>query len=257
MANSLKQIFVFMLGFFMGSILAVIYHDLTSFSKRVQPSKSIPAISDRELYEFSFRKTGLKRRNLNPDDISFGNFRKDYTTEAQFLYSNVSVICVVFVGGSSNAYAYHVSNTWGKKCNRVIFFGEKSNHYLHVKRIKSVHSWEYLCEAIKYIWSNYRKELQWAFFSPDHIFVIPENLRYILASKSCMKAYYIGHKVMFWNQIYNSASTGYVLSYKAIELLMNKFASSCSTTGKYMRNEDYYLGRSKFSKDAVKGKYYS
>ncbi|KAK9496427.1 hypothetical protein O3M35_012607 [Rhynocoris fuscipes] len=93
------------------------------------------------------------------------------------------------------------------------------------------------------IWS--REKIEWILFAPDYALVIPENLRYLIAYRDPERAYYLGHTSHFWNQLYNSGETAYVLSRGALRKIITKFNSSaaCLKSGKYMNNEDYILGK--------------
>uniref|UniRef100_A0A1B6KVR8 Sulfotransferase domain-containing protein n=1 Tax=Graphocephala atropunctata TaxID=36148 RepID=A0A1B6KVR8_9HEMI len=51
--------------------------------------------------------------------------------------------------------------------------------------------------------------------------------------------------LFFWNEYYNIAQAGYVLSKGSIKTLIERFPSSesCLISGKYWKNDDFYLGK--------------
>jgi len=163
-------------------------------------------------------------------------------SEASYLYNEVHVHCVVFVKKTKNAVA--IKNTWAKRCNEVVFFGVKNTSVISLNVLKPKSSWEYLCHAIRHLWQSNKADLHWALFVPDDVFVIPENLRYYVASLDYREPHYLGDDVTFWGEVYNIGDAGYVLSKGVIYALQMKFNSSelCHKSGKYWRNEDFYLG---------------
>jgi hypothetical protein len=99
--------------------------------------------------------------------------------------------------------------------------------------------------VILQVWrSSLDSQLQWVVFAPEDLFVIPENVRLLVAPLNADRPHYLGHAMTLWNKDYNVAQAGYVLSRGALKLLAHKFnaSDSCETSGKHWKNEDYYLG---------------
>lgn len=47
---------------------------------------------------------------------------------AEFLYSEVRVLCVVMTSDQAlNDYGLIIMDTWGKRCNKLLFFSEKAS----------------------------------------------------------------------------------------------------------------------------------
>jgi hypothetical protein len=230
------------LGFVLGLFFGYLYFNVFNFDRfNYDPRKGLPP-------ELSAYKSWLKKQNLKfspipPDELSFDQDHPHKgSTEADFLFRNVSVMCVVFVRKMSNAYA--VANTWGRKCNSLHFFSETEDDYLNVTTFNFMSSWSFLCQAIRHVWTEYRKDIQWVLFAYDNLYVIPENLRYLVAMKDFNDKYYLGHNSAFWKQIYNSADAGYVLSRGSIKALMKRFNTQemCETSRVFMKKDDYHLG---------------
>lgn len=159
------------------------------------------------------------------------------------LFNIVKVTCIVFVKNPKNAYFIH--NTWGRKCNSIMFYSKVHDNFIQTHVIAFSHKWQYFCDVLRHVWSR-QEDLQWALFSPDDVFVIPENLRYMVATKDPDVPHYFGHNVVFWQQLYNSDKTSFVLSKGAIQALIKKFNSSsaCAERQRYMNDAVFNLGES-------------
>ena len=166
--------------------------------------------------------------------------------EAEWLKIKVPITCIVFI--KKLKFATAIKDTWGKRCNEVLFFSQKLDHPdLSVINlgIKYTSSWQYLCEVFNYIWRKKDEmHLKWIIFVKDDTIVIPENLRLILAPLDFREPHYLGHAVILWGQSYNIAEAGYVISYESLRRLVEKFGSheKCASSGKYWKKEDYFLG---------------
>ena len=166
--------------------------------------------------------------------------------ENEWLKHKVSITCVVFVEKLKRAAT--IKDTWGTHCNQLLFFSRHlSDVDLSVMNlgIKYTSSWQLLCESMNYIWKNNKGiPLDWIIFINDDTFVIPENLRYMLAPLDFREPHYLGHAVALWGLPYNVAQSGYVLSHEVLRRLITMFDTSekCTAGGKYWKMEDYYLG---------------
>lgn len=232
---------VFIIGIVIGVILAYLLIDSENETS-MQMSCKI-----RDGSEFAYREwfsmQNFKKYPANYFELRDVNSASgDLTSEASYLYSVVHVHCVVFIKKRRNALA--VKNTWAKHCNEILFFGLENRSDVSVTVLKPKSSWHYLCDAIRYLWQNHKANLHWALFVSDDVFVIPENLRYYVASLDFNEPHYLGEEGTFWGIEYNVGEAGYVLSKGVIYALQNKFSSSesCLRSGKYWRNEDFYLG---------------
>ncbi|XP_018354508.1 PREDICTED: C1GALT1-specific chaperone 1-like isoform X1 [Trachymyrmex septentrionalis] len=192
----------------------------------------------------------LKLYQIDLDEYLYGRQERDdkrkKLTEWNWLKKQVSITCVIFV--ETLKLGKSIKATWGKHCNNVYFFGHRlKNAELPIidVNIKIVSSWQLLCEAMNYIWNHQVDKLQWIIFVKDNTIIIPENLRYMVASLDYTRDYYLGHSVVLWGQAYNVAQSGYVLSRGALNKVVQMFNSTekCIKGGKYWKKEDYYLGK--------------
>lgn len=236
-----SKMLVFVLGFAFGVFLAF----LTTVSRHklrvLKSSYSSNRINDDISYEYWLAKLGYKLRTINFDEFNFGN-KSSRLLESYFLKSRISVLCVMFVQDTNKAYL--AMNTWMKHCNTIKFYSTKPAMYLDATVLRPKSSWHYLCDVIRHINDTYN-DYNWVLFVPDDIFAIPENLRRYVFNLNFETPYYLGHSATFWNEQYNLAQAGYVLSKGSIQHLSNKFPSSksCQNSGKHWKNGDFFLGK--------------
>ncbi|XP_039296776.1 C1GALT1-specific chaperone 1-like protein isoform X2 [Nilaparvata lugens] len=263
MMYHVKVFFVFVLGFAIGVLLAVMLF-LSSDVPSRRNNNSLKVITKTSVDFFiddsssvsleenilRLRTVGKKWRESNIDKNKEQNRTELYDESTVVTntpnLNSINIVCVIFSSDLSRSSA--AADTWGRHCNNYHFYG-KSNadfyKYLNVTAIKPQHSWHFLCEVIRHVHNLYKDTLNWVIFVPDDIFVIPENLRHYVRYKDHTKAYYLGDISCFWFTYYNTAEAGYVLSSGAIQLLLKIFNSTeaCLGGGKHWRNEDYHLGR--------------
>ncbi|XP_014294519.1 glycoprotein-N-acetylgalactosamine 3-beta-galactosyltransferase 1 isoform X1 [Halyomorpha halys] len=239
------------LGYVIGFVFGVYLFEILVDLNREEPTfiaEHAAEISScgKTNYNLWLKNKGFVVSKIDQDELSFGKSRTEMqkSLESELLYNLVYVTCVVFVIKPERAYM--VANTWGRHCNSLLFYSNTVTKldYLDVHIIPLKSSWQFMCECIRHLWLT-EKHLQWVIFSFDDIYVVPENLRYFLAIKDYNDPYYYGHNVYFWNVLYNSEETGFVLSKGSIRALVNKFSdvSSCEKSERYRKNGDFYLGK--------------
>lgn len=243
MAAYLKISFVFLVGFTIGVILALLLFLAQIFTQ----SELLPRnefVEHFTSYNSLIKKMGYLTVSVNFDELAYANNAtlQEYL-ESYMLKEKILVLCAMFVKKVENAYA--ATNTWMRSCNDRLFFGLKEDDYLNITVMTHKNSWHYLCNVIRYIYTNYTKPYHWILFVPDDVYAIPENLRIFVSEKNFSDPFYFGHAAMFWNQYFNLAQAGYVISNGTVNALYNKFPTDqmCLDGGKYWKNEDYYLGK--------------
>ncbi|XP_076632362.1 C1GALT1-specific chaperone 1-like protein [Colletes latitarsis] len=194
-------------------------------------------------YSKWLRNQNLKVKNINMDAYLYGSEREE-KLESEWLKSTIHITCIVFV--KKVKMTRSIQNTWGKRCNKIYFFGQQKNSEVPIInfKIKLLSSWQLLCEAFNYVWKD-NGTLEWLIFVKDDTLVIPENLRYMLALLNHTQDHYLGHAVVLWGQPYNVADAGYVISIGVLRKLIKMFDNSekCAAGGKYWKQEDYYLAK--------------
>lgn len=227
--------YTFLWSFVLGALLGIIIynHNQPHINKRE---------SLHEKYEKWFQKNGLERSNIPMDIVRYGVNRGKI--EANHLYENVKLLCVLLVRKRKNAVA--ANNTWAKHCNDRLFIYLQSERVqktmLPIRQEKIESSWHLLCEAIR---NKVGLNFDWVLFVYDDTFAIPENVRKMVAALDADGGFYLGHAISFWGTVYNVGQAGYVLSRGSIRAIKERFNSTerCIAGGRFWKREDFYLGK--------------
>ncbi|OWF54304.1 Glycoprotein-N-acetylgalactosamine 3-beta-galactosyltransferase 1 [Mizuhopecten yessoensis] len=128
--------------------------------------------------------------------------------------------------------ATHVQNTWGKRCDKILFMGSNGTQvkakHLPVKEGRE-YLWQKTKEAFLHIYSSHLNNYDWFLKADDDTYVIVENLRHFLRDKDQNKAIYFGRRFKpFVKQGFMSGGAGYVLSRQAVRSLVQYGNSTTS-----------------------------
>ncbi|TMW52327.1 hypothetical protein DOY81_002584 [Sarcophaga bullata] len=150
------------------------------------------------------------------------------TTVADRLYKEVKVLCWVLTGPQNHEKkARHIKNTWGTRCNKLLFMSSKEDQELGAVGLKvgegRANLWNKTREAFKYVYDHHIDEYDWFLKADDDTYVILENLRAFLYQMSPQAPVYFGCKFKpLVRQGYMSGGAGYVLSKEALRLFGEK-----------------------------------
>ncbi|XP_060064781.1 glycoprotein-N-acetylgalactosamine 3-beta-galactosyltransferase 1-like [Ylistrum balloti] len=183
-------------------------------------------------------------------DQAFHSHAGESNEEAKMLAKKVRVLCWVMTGPKNiDTKARHVKATWGRRCNKLIFMSSAE-----VKDLPAValpvqegrdNLWAKTKEAFRYIHKHHMDDADWFMKADDDTFLVVENLRYFLSEKDSENPVYYGRRFKpYVSQGYMSGGAGYVLSRKAVNLLVEKGiddSSKCRSDGGGA--EDLELGR--------------
>ena len=134
---------------------------------------------------------------LFPFIHNFSNEFQKVTVERD-LYEHVRVLCFVPCSDNTvNDKAIHVMNTWGKHCNKLIFFTDKEHtgfptvglgipyHGKHDLTMK-------MFSSLFYLYEHHLNDYDWFMKADTDSYVIIENLRFMLANYTTSKPIYFG-----------------------------------------------------------------
>ena len=158
----------------------------------------------------------------------------DYEAEAERLRKSVRVLCWVMTS-TTNLYtrAIHVRETWGKRCNILLFVSdEEDKNFPTIRLILDKTGYEHLTaktmNAFDYIYKHYLDAADWFMKADDDTYVVVENLRYLLSAYNAKMPIYFGHHFKaIVQQGYFSGGAGYVISHEALRRFGSRLENLC------------------------------
>ncbi|XP_017048898.2 uncharacterized protein LOC108093390 [Drosophila ficusphila] len=168
---------------------------------------------------------------------------------ARFMFRSVRIICLVLTWPKNYMSGVRgISQTWGTHCNRVVFYGSSSQTTpsgveivgLNISDSRS-NLWGKTKAAFGHAYRNYGHEAEWFFKADDDTYAIMENMRQLLHSHSPETPIYFGSAFKLASRVYMSGGAGYVLSKRAVELLVKGAAKKCQPGNR--GTEDFEMGK--------------
>lgn len=141
---------------------------------------------------------------------------------ADKLKQRVRVLIWVMTSPKTVEKARAVKNTWGSRCDLLLFFSSENNTEIPIIELDVEEGREHLFEkttqAFDYIYENYFDMADWFMKVDDDTFVVMENLRHFLYDKNASEPVFTGrhfHEPRL-NISFESGGAGYVLSKEAL-----------------------------------------
>ncbi|XP_071121222.1 glycoprotein-N-acetylgalactosamine 3-beta-galactosyltransferase 1-like [Mytilus edulis] len=215
-------------------------HD--SFFELGTMAKISGRLSDFVKYDNSNRTSGQTATNI--DDR---HMHQDNEITAKDLERRIRVLCWVMTSPRNlEKKALHVKNTWGKRCNILLFMSSVSNLTFPAIGLNVSEGRKHLTEktilAFKYVYEHYRDKADWFMKADDDTYVILENLRYFLKDYNTSDPVYFGkHFTYPTKQEYMSGGAGYVLSKEALTRYVMK-GNDSTVCKQHGPNEDVTMG---------------
>lgn len=143
-------------------------------------------------------------------------YRKGGDKVAKLLSQKTRVLCWVMTQPKTlRTKAQAVKDTWGKRCNKLVFMSSKANKDFPVVGLNVPEGrknlWLKTRAAWRYIYDHYFYDADWFLKADDDSFVVLENLRYFLAQHNTSHNHYFGRHFRPYGG-YNSGGAGYVFS---------------------------------------------
>ena len=171
---------------------------------------------------------------------------------AQDLYEKVRVLCWVMTSPSNHkTKALAVRNTWGRRCNILLFMTTQEDPTLPTMILKATegrdHLWEKSREAYERVWANYSDQVDWFFKADDDAYVLMENLRFMLTGHNTSEPIALGYKLKYLTnatRFFNSGGCGFVLSREAMKRLVEQGLNNATVCRKAENTfaDDYETG---------------
>ena len=114
------------------------------------------------------------------------------------LYDKVRVLCYVpSAENSLQSEARPVINTWGKHCNKLIFFTETEHQGFPTVALGIPDTGGYnltykMFVAMKYLHDHHLNDFEWFIKADTDTYVIVENLRYMLSAHKPTEPIFFG-----------------------------------------------------------------
>ena len=270
------KIMIGMAAFFSGMFFAVIWRSYEQASVDFMPLASfntdnlyypednviLPNIERPSGQSYSHwlnNEKGLCSKQVPEEVVSFvpKDHRNDYInssnssskmlkSEAEFLKSEIPVVCLVITKGKNKASA--VKETWGSHCNEIVFYGSYHDTKIPVVRYSALETSSVsFCKMVMEIHDKYFKRheenstagtngtrlpAKWLLIASDSSYVVIENVRKYAAPLDPSGIFYLGQpeKPDFYFPAFNSLDSSILLSRGSLDYLTSRFfvnQSSC------------------------------
>ncbi|CAH1109952.1 unnamed protein product [Psylliodes chrysocephalus] len=169
---------------------------------------------------------------------------------ANKLRENVRILCWIMTGPKNHKKkARHVKNTWGRRCNILLFMSSVEDNSLPTIALPVKEGRDYLWlktkEAFKHVYKYYLNSADWFLKADDDTYVIIENLRYMLLPHKTSEPIYFGCKFKpYVKQGYMSGGAGYALSREALKRFIEIGLNNATNCYKgFNGDEDVEMGK--------------
>jgi len=185
-----------------------------------------------------------KKSELCNQDLDYAKFALDLVQITQEKQKYPKILCFVnTISVHHYTRAMAVKETWGQRCDKLIFFSNVTDEVLGSIKIDVIadhnHLWQKHKASLRYVWEHYRHDYDWFYKADDDAYVIMENLRAYLRQPEILmqkdiKPMQMGHRYSLtqdlidyyvvdkklreeyrknWNHwVFNSGGPGYVMN---------------------------------------------
>ncbi|XP_047476333.1 glycoprotein-N-acetylgalactosamine 3-beta-galactosyltransferase 1-like isoform X2 [Penaeus chinensis] len=177
-----------------------------------------------------------KLRNWRENQMSVQSLRTlqhgVVTIKADRLAKETRILCWILTQPKAHyTKAVHVKNTWGKRCDKLIFMSTKKDEKLGAVALNTSEGyynlWGKTKAAFRYVYEHHLDEYDWFLKADDDTYTIMENMRYMLCSYDPKYPIYFGSKFRrFYKEGFLGGGSGYVLSREATRKLVEEAMSN-------------------------------
>ncbi|XP_013102271.1 glycoprotein-N-acetylgalactosamine 3-beta-galactosyltransferase 1 [Stomoxys calcitrans] len=221
-SSSLKLFITLMIGIVIGFTFSQVMDTSRYEIPNLGTSLKNPDVWSNNPWQEEYAAFNFNDTNETINEWS-ANLSELNTKMADQLYDEVKVLCWILTGPANHEKkAIHVKNTWGSRCNKLLFMSSAEDSKLGSIKLPVGEGrgnlWNKTREAFKYIYDHYLDEYDWFLKADDDTYVIVENLRLFLYPMSTEAPVYFGCKFKpLVRQGYMSGGAGYVLSKEALK----------------------------------------
>lgn len=222
MSQSAMGFYSYILGTFSGILITLLFIKYLQYDELLQQTT-------RPVYDISHEPTLVSTMDLRDE---------------------VRILCwVLTYPANHQTKAKAVKDTWGRRCNKLVFISTLPDEDLDVLQVNvtedRIHLWGKTQQGLKQVYENYGNDFDWFLKADDDTWIFVENLRNFLYAYLPEMPIYFGCKLKLAGtpQGYMSGS-GYVLSREAVrrfneEALIDDQKCWNGTEG----NEDVEIGK--------------
>ncbi|KAJ8024440.1 Glycoprotein-N-acetylgalactosamine 3-beta-galactosyltransferase 1 [Holothuria leucospilota] len=175
-------------------------------------------------------RKAFSSRLQNESSCFFISFVVEEDALSNWMSPRIRILCWILTSPDTlEDKAVHVKATWAKRCNTVLFISSENTDFptiaVSVDHEERDYLWQKTKGAFHYIYKHYLDKADWFLKADDDTYVVVENLRKLLHLYDTEKPIFLGRKFKFPHKeevIYMQGGAGYVLSRKAVELLVEK-----------------------------------
>ncbi|XP_073841347.1 glycoprotein-N-acetylgalactosamine 3-beta-galactosyltransferase 1-like [Musca autumnalis] len=166
----------------------------------------------------------------------------------QHLFNSTRVMCWIMTHPDNHqARAVHIRNTWGRRCNIVLFMSTQADETLPSIQLPVEngpdHLWNKTKLALKYIYDHHLNDADWFLKADDDTYVVMENLRMLLYKYPADAPVYFGCKLKRqYEEEYMVGGAGYVLSKSALVKFINEAYDNGDICSDSEIDENFALG---------------
>ena len=222
MAVGKEFILMFSLGMSVGVLFSMIYIEISRYQPHALCTSTVyEEEDDTYMHDDGHDHRRLRKHKISPSGpIVFNDLddlhHKGGDKLARKLAQKVRVLCWVMTSPKTlKPKAQAVKDTWGKRCNILLFMSSKADKDFPAVGLNVPEGRENLWlktrAAWKYVYENHLDDADWFIKADDDSFVIVENLRYLLLKYNTNEPHYFGRWFKPFGG-YNSGGAGYVFS---------------------------------------------
>ncbi|XP_037779483.1 glycoprotein-N-acetylgalactosamine 3-beta-galactosyltransferase 1-like [Penaeus monodon] len=166
--------------------------------------------------------------------------------EAKRLSEEVTILCWIPLSPEAHDQtARHVRATWGKRCNKLVFMSTKDDPSIGAVNVGSKEGYAYLWQktmfSLQYIYKHFFDDFQWRVKTDDNIYVIMENLRYMLRAYDTNDPIYFGLYYKNFGR-YNAGGAGYVMGRESVRRFIEQALPNTAICQGQCEGRDIPLG---------------
>lgn len=190
----------------------------------------------------------IERKRFSESGIEFELYESDL---AKQLYNDVKIVCWINMAPKFHqTKAIHIKNTWGKRCNKLLFMSHEDDPNLPAINLPIPeglnHFWAKFKLAFAYVYKNHLNDGDYFLKADDDTYIVMENLRHMLYQYRPQTALFFGHRYARADLPDQGFMQGgaYVMSKKLLSKFITKLAPNMTLCGPEDGwAEDNYLGK--------------